>query len=242
MPTTATPLPSLAEQRRYWDERWERQRLPNAYQRRRGDALLAMLQTLALPDPEILDLGCGTGWFTADLCRLGRATGIDLSAGAIATARAAYPHVSFIAANALETALPAEHFDVVVSQEVVAHIEDPVGYLELIARILKPGGYLLITSANPRVIAHWSDRGPDYSGHIKLFLDRRAFTWMLRRSFRVLRVTSIMPVGDLGLHRIWNSNRLATALGWLVSRASLERVKGWAGLGYTLIALARKPA
>src|SRR2546427_4809178 len=72
-------LPSLAEQRRYWDERWDRQRLPNDYQRRRGDAVPAMLASLRLRDPELLDFGCGTGGFTADLPRRGQASGSDLS-------------------------------------------------------------------------------------------------------------------------------------------------------------------
>ncbi len=141
-------LPSLAEQRRYWDERWDRQRLPNDYQRRRGDAVLAMLDSLRLRDPEILDFGCGTGWFTADLARRGRATGIDLSEVAIAQARTAYPQVRFIAGNLYQATFPAEHFDVVVSQEVVAHVEDPARYLAIIARILKPNGHLIITAAN----------------------------------------------------------------------------------------------
>ena len=101
--------------------RWRRQRCPNDYQRRRGDTVLAVLESLRLADPEILDFGCGTGWFTAELSRLGRATGIDLSEGAIAQAKATYPHIPFIAANLFETSFPAERFDVVVSQEVLAH-------------------------------------------------------------------------------------------------------------------------
>src|SRR2546427_6074023 len=63
-PTPKAPLPALADQRRYWDERWDRQRLPNDYQRRRGDTILDLLRSLRLTNPEILDFGCGTGWFT----------------------------------------------------------------------------------------------------------------------------------------------------------------------------------
>lgn len=235
-----SPLPSLADQQRYWDERWNRQRLPNDYQRRRGDAVLALVRSLRLTNPTILDFGCGTGWFTADLSQLGRATGIDLSETAIAQARASYPQVSFIAANLFETSFPEEHFDVVVSQEVVAHVEDPAGYLDIIARILKPSGYLIITSANPLVIAHWSGSSPEVRGHIKLFMNRRDFRRMLHRQFHVLRTTSIMPIGDRGIQRIVNSGKLNTALGWLIPPRYLEQLKEWAGLGYTLIALARK--
>src|SRR2546427_12872683 len=96
---TKSPLPSLADQRRYWDERWDRQRLPNAYQRRRGDTVLALLESLGLRNLEILDFGCGTGWFTADLSHWGRATGIDLSEVAIAEAQAAYPQARVLAGH-----------------------------------------------------------------------------------------------------------------------------------------------
>src|SRR2546425_5534138 len=51
-------------------------------------------------------------------------------------------------------------------------------------RSLKPNGFLIITSANPLVIKRWTDRGPDYAAHIKLFVSRREFKRMLRRRFR----------------------------------------------------------
>ena len=72
---TVEPLPSLTEQRDYWDARWDRQRQPNYFQTRRGETVLAILQTLRLDNPTILDFGCGTGWFTERLCHVGRATG-----------------------------------------------------------------------------------------------------------------------------------------------------------------------
>lgn len=59
----------------------------------------------------MLDFGCGTGWFTAELSRFGRATGMDLSETVIAHARATYAHVPFIAANLFETPFPADRFD-----------------------------------------------------------------------------------------------------------------------------------
>src|SRR5437867_3996132 len=230
-PTPKPPLPALADQRRYWDERWDRQRLPNDYQRRRGDTILDLLRSLRLTNPEILDCGCGTGWFTEQLSHVGRATGLDLSEAAITYAKATYPHVPFIAANLFELSFPVEQFDVVVSQEVLAHVQDPAAYLDRIARVLKPNGFLIITSANPLVIERWTDRGPDYAAHIKLFVSRRELKRMLRQRFRVLRMTSIMPIGNRGFFRLVNSYKLNTALGWVIPPRYLERVKEWAGLG-----------
>src|SRR5256712_3465285 len=237
---TKPPLPSLEEQRRYWDERWQRERLPNDYQKRRGATVLALLKSLHLADPEILDLGCGTGWFTEELSHFGQARGIDLSQTAIAQAKATYPHVRFIAANLFEMSFPAEQFDVVVSQEVLAHVEDPDRYVDIIARILKPNGHLIITTANRLVMERWDPGGPDPDAHIKLYPNRREFRGMLRRRFRVLRSTSIIPVGDRGNLRLVNSYKLNTALGWLIPPRYLQHLKEWAGCGYTLVALAQK--
>ncbi len=234
------PLPSLTEQRDYWDERWDRQREPNSFQTRRGDTVLAIVKKLGLDDPAILDFGCGTGWFTERLCHVGRATGIDLSPAAIAIAQATYPHVPFIAGNLYDTTFPAEHFDLVVSQEVVPHVEDPAAYLDIIARVLKPNGYLIITAANRVVMDRWPERGPDPHSHLKFYPTRREFKRTLRRRFRVAWTTSIMPLGNHGFLRLVNSYKLNAALGWVIPSRFLERLKEWAGLGYTLIALAQK--
>lgn len=238
---TKTQPPSLAEQREYWDERWTRQRSPNAFQRRRADTILAILTSLRLRDPEILDFGCGTGWFTAELSRFGRPMGIDLSEVAITQAQAAYPEVPFLAVNLFQTSLAAGRFDVVVSQEVLAHVGDPDAYLGIIARMLKPGGYLIITTANRFVMERWDHGGPDPDAHIKLYPSRRGFQRMLRGRFRLLRATSIIPLGDRGILRLVNSRQLNRALGWVIPPRVIERLKEWAGLGYTLVALGQKP-
>lgn len=237
---TKSLLPSLGDQRRFWDERWDRQRLPSYYQRRRGETILAILRSLRLANPEILDCGCGTGWFAEQLSHHGRATGIDLSETAIAHARAAYPKVTFIAGNVYETTFPAACFDVVVSQEVVAHVENPIAYLDIIARVLKPHGYLIITTANRLVMERWDHGAPDPDAHIKLYPNQREFKRMLSSRFRVLRTTSIMPIADRGFFRLVNSPKLNAALEWVIPPRSLERVKEWAGFGYTLVALAQR--
>jgi SAM-dependent methyltransferase len=237
---TKSPLPSLGEQRRFWDQRWDHQRLPNYYQMRRGETILAILRSLRLANPAIIDFGCGTGWFADQLSHHGRATGIDLSESAIAHARAAYPNVRFIAGSVYETTFPDASFDAVVSQEVVAHVENPMAYLDIIARVLKPHGYLIITTANRLVMERWDHGAPDPDAHIKLYPNRREFKRMLSGRFQVLRTTSIMPIGDRGFFRLVNSPKLNAALGWVIPPRSLERVKEWAGFGYTLVALARK--
>ena len=235
------PDPSLAEQHRYWNARWDRTRTPNEWQLRQGDAILRFVERLALERPKILDIGCGTGWFTGRLSSLGPAVGMDLSATAIAKAKTQYPGVTFIAGNVFETELPAGHFDLVVSQEVIAHVKDQVGLLNRIADALRPGGYLVITTAN-KLVMDRIDFGPDPDAHIKQWLDLKALKRLLQPRFDVLRSTSVLPMGDRGFLRVVNSPRLNDALSTVIPRRSLDSLKERAGLGYTLVVLAqRKP-
>ncbi len=231
--------PTLSEQQRYWDRRWDGTRAPNEWSLRRGDTILAFLRSLPLDDPKILDLGCGTGWFTEKLSHLGQVMGIDLSETAITLARSQFPHIRFIAGNLYDIALPAEHFDVVVSQEVIAHVDDQVKYLDRAAWILKPGGYLVVTTANKFVIERlsWDPQPPE---HIEQWLNMKSLKRLLQPRFRVLCTTSILPMGDGGILRLINSYKVNAALGLLIPRHCLERLKERAGLGYTLVALAQK--
>lgn len=232
------PMPSLAAQKHYWDERWTAKSQPNDWQLRRGERVRQWLLRLALRQPKILDFGCGTGWFANRLAEVGDVTAIDLSEAAIAIARRRYPRVNFIAGDLFEAPLATEYFDVVVSQEVIAHVEQQEEYLDRCASVLRPSGHLIITTANRFVMDRlgW----PQPPGHIEQYLYMRDFKRMIRRRFSVLDATSIIPIGDTGLLRITNSTRLNALAARLFSVGAVERFKERARLGYTLIALAKR--
>ena len=102
--TSTLQGPRFEEQREYWDERWNRQRRPNGWQLRRGQTILELVASLSLKRPKILDLGCATGWFTAQLSRFGTdVVGIDLSEAAIELAKRDFPGIRYIASNIFET-------------------------------------------------------------------------------------------------------------------------------------------
>ena len=237
--TSTVQDPSLADQRRYWDARWDRTRSPNGWSLRRGESILESIRMLRLERPKILDVGCGTGWFTGQLSRLGPTVGMDLSHTAIALAKSQFPDVTFIAGNVFETHLPTAHFDLVVSQEVIAHVKDQSALLDRIAETLKPGGYLVITTANKLVMSRM-DFGPDPDAHIKQWLDIKALRRLIRPRFDVLRTTSVLPMGDRGFLRIVNSAKINDVVSWVIPRRYLETFKERAGLGYTLVVLAQK--
>jgi SAM-dependent methyltransferase len=234
----AADYPTLADQQRFWDSKWQTEAI-GPWSLQRGEALLRLLRTLPLARPKILDLGCGTGWFTAKLAEFGQATGIDLSPEGINQATSRFPRATFLAGNLFKVPLPAAHFDVVVSQQVIAHVENQVAYLELAAAALKPGGYLLITTANRFVIERldWPPQPPE---HIEQWLNMRGLKRLLKPRFRILHTTSLLPIGDGGILRVLNSYKLNRILGFVIPRHSLDALKERAGLGYTLIALAQK--
>ena len=157
---TTTKRPSIDLQQEYWDERWRRTRQPNSWQRRRGQAVLNLINELPLENPRILDLGCATGWFTAQLSRLGEVIGIDLSQAAIMMAREDYPGVRYFQANIFDDPITSDPFDLIVSQEVIAHVPDQKLFVDKVADLLKPDGFLVITTANKFVMDR-TDFGPD---------------------------------------------------------------------------------
>jgi 2-polyprenyl-3-methyl-5-hydroxy-6-metoxy-1,4-benzoquinol methylase len=232
-------VPSIEEQRGYWDDRWEKNSSPNEWQRRRGEMVCRLIESLSLSRPDILDLGCATGWFTERLSHMGEVLGIDLSESAISIAKARYPGLKFAAGNIFNMSLGKGVYDVVVSQEVVAHVENQKEFIEGIASILRPKGYLVITSAN-KIVMKRVDHGQDPREHIKQWLSMGEIKRLIRPHFLILRSTSIIPMGDRGFLRLVNSHKVNAALGLVIPMKYLEALKERVGLGYSLIILAQR--
>jgi 2-polyprenyl-3-methyl-5-hydroxy-6-metoxy-1,4-benzoquinol methylase len=237
--TMSAAEPTLDVQKAYWKHWNSRAEYPHERAWRRADKILAYLRSLRLERPALLDMGCGMGWFANQLAQFGPTTGIDLSDDAIVHARSHFPQVTFRAGNVFEMDLPPQHFDVVVSQEVIAHVPDQDGYLQIAARVLKPGGYLIVTTPN-RFVHQRMSWAPQPPGHIEKWLSRQALRRLLRPRFRVLRTTTAVSLGHRGILRLVNSAKLNRVLGWLLTAQRLEAFKEWAGFGWTQIVLAQK--
>jgi ubiquinone/menaquinone biosynthesis C-methylase UbiE len=116
------------------------------------DRVLAELRLR--PGAQLLDLCCGRGgiglWFAA--MSGARLTGVDFSAAAIAqAARRAADFVpsrsaSFMVADATATSLPAAAMDAVMCIDALQLLPDRRGLLDEVARILRPGGRLVLTT------------------------------------------------------------------------------------------------
>ena len=238
--------PSIDEQRSFWNWHWqnvESRKVLNDWTERRALEMLALIRGLSLSNPRILDFGCGQGWFTERLAGLGEAHGIDLSPEGIEAARLRRPDIDYVVGNVYDTLLPCGFFDVLISSEVIAHVDDQSRYLERAAQVLKPGGYLIITTGNKFVMERLGDVGWNVQPpqHIARQLSRRQLSALLMRAgFTVLKSLTIIPHGHRGILRIVNSYRLNSALRSFVAQDKLDAFKEKMGLGWQMIFLAQK--
>jgi SAM-dependent methyltransferase len=104
-----------------------------------------------LPDvsgKDVIELGCGTGYFGAWLARRGaRVTGVDLTPAQLETARRCSEELGIpmelVEANAEDVPLPGASFDVAVSEYGASIWCDPERWVPEAARLLRPGGELV---------------------------------------------------------------------------------------------------
>ena len=107
-----------------------------------------------LAGTRVLDVGCGGGLLTEALARAGaEVTGIDMAPGMIEVARlhaaenALRIDYRMAAAEELAQATP-EAFDIVACMEMLEHVPDPAAMTATLARLLRPGGALFISTLN----------------------------------------------------------------------------------------------
>lgn len=100
----------------------------------------------------VLDVACGEGYGSALLAQAAaRVTGIDLSPEAIGHAQRAYAgmrNLEFVRASCTRLPLADASIEVAVSFETLEHIEGQAQFLDELARVLKPGGVLLLSCPN----------------------------------------------------------------------------------------------
>lgn len=135
----------------------------------------------------ILDAGCGHGFFAAELARLGhRVTGIDIWPEKLAIARHAHGklvgRLRFEKASVydpLKHLMPPGGWDAIIAAELIEHLHLPQTFLRNMREHLKPAGRLILSTpyhgylknlglsiANRWDDHHWTT---EEGGHVKFF-------------------------------------------------------------------------
>ncbi|QQV76886.1 methyltransferase domain-containing protein [Sphingomonas aliaeris] len=141
------------------------------------------------PFTTVLDVGCGEGRFCRMLADLGMdTTGIDPTAALIDHARMLHPEGAYAIGRAERLDFADASFDLVVSYLALIDIPDIAAGIAEMARVLRPGGTLLIANLNSFNTASNEGWETDWSGHSKFaiddYLDERA-NWVSWRGIRI---------------------------------------------------------
>jgi len=109
-----------------------------------------MLSFSLRSDQSVLEIGCGTGYFTKELIKTGACiTSIDISPNLIEEAinKIHSKNIKFKIENAYEMSFDNNSFDAVIGSSVLHHL-DVDKALQEIYRVLKPGGTICFTEPN----------------------------------------------------------------------------------------------
>lgn len=100
-----------------------------------------------LDHKRILDVGCGLGMYVRKMRRFSdEVYGVDIDPEKVATASAELPNIQVAPAEKLP--FPSGSFDVILSHEVIEHVDDDAQALREAYRCLAPGGRLVVFCPN----------------------------------------------------------------------------------------------
>ncbi len=177
-----------------------------------------------------LDVGCAAGFFLAEAQAHYEVQGVELSAWSSNYARSELG-LNVFTGTLQEAALPGEHFDVITLWDVIEHVSDPVPLLTEAARVLRPGGHIVLTTGDwgsayaQRKSADWHLMTPPW--HLSLFSRATLALAAQRAGLRVLAIHSEGVAGDGWQWRNRASLLLSRWLGWGdIMRVTLAKVKG----------------
>jgi SAM-dependent methyltransferase len=110
---------------------------------------------------QVLDAGCGEGYGAELLAAsAAEATGVDLDAAVVAHARGRYGRARFRQGDLLALPFPDASFDAVVSLQTIEHLAEPRAFVAECARVLRPGGRLILSTPNRLTFSREGVRNP----------------------------------------------------------------------------------
>ncbi|HMK10977.1 MAG TPA: methyltransferase domain-containing protein [Acidimicrobiales bacterium] len=176
-PPTAAHVPTVYDAMSEWWEKQAEDGFYNAHYDR--PAVLELCGDVA--GLRLADLGCGAGFYLGELVARGaHVVGVDGSRELLARARARVGVDAELFEHDLErplTMFADESFDGVVMPLVYHHINDRAGLLSEIRRVLRPGGWLVLSTSHPT--SDWLQSGGSYFAveRVDAFFDGLGGRW-----------------------------------------------------------------
>ncbi len=124
--------------------------------------ILELIQKVAQPGDKILDVAAAQGNFTLSLAELGyEVTWNDLREDLVDYVKLKWEHgsIHYAPGNVFSLGFESE-FDVVLVAEIIEHVAHPDQFLQKIARMVKPKGYIVLTTPNGE---YFQNRLPKFS-------------------------------------------------------------------------------
>jgi ArsR family transcriptional regulator len=151
------------------------------------------------PFQSMLDLGTGTGRLLEIFSPLYvRGIGIDLSREMLAVARANLDRAGVHNAQVRQGDIYAppverESFDLVTIHQVLHYLEDPAAAIREAARLLRPGGRLVVVDFAPHALEFLRDE----HAHLRLgFPDRQVVEWLDEAGLELKDTIEFAPRGE----------------------------------------------
>ncbi len=141
----------MAESTNYFEKVWqERVKNEDDYkppaQKARLDKLENSLKALT-QQSVVLDYGCGFGEFTELISKQGFKTfGLDTSPTVVKRNNERFSDIEFVCAPTIPCEIANDTFDMIWCSEVVEHVHDTNAIFSEFSRLLKPNGYLVLTT------------------------------------------------------------------------------------------------
>jgi len=132
---------------------------------------------------DALEYGCGAAQFGIKVAMRGaRVTGLDFSANQLAAARPNMEQTGvrfpLVRADAERVPFADGSFDLVFCDHGVMGFADPLVTVPEVARILRPGGWLVFSSTTPFICVTWPQReGPPGRELLRPYHGMHALTW-----------------------------------------------------------------
>ncbi|MBI3137633.1 MAG: class I SAM-dependent methyltransferase [Sphingobacteriales bacterium] len=132
----------------------------------------------------VLDIACGEGYGSRLLSHnAASVTGVDIDPATIEIAKEKYGDnkICFLTADAKDTQLPRQSFDLVVSFETLEHLDEHELLMKEFKRVLKPGGLLIISTPDK---TEYSEKTGHRNPFHKKELSKEQFESLLQKHFR----------------------------------------------------------